>query len=94
MCPGLLSLPAAHGTSPNDQEKHQQGQRRVPPETRKEQHCSEEEPGQGSSEDPSDPAEGRAAAGGEPEAADENRTADTGAGHSETHPVTAAPAGN
>lgn len=91
---GFLPFPAAHPEGPGDQEKHQQGQRRVPPAARKEQHRSEEEPGQGPQEDPADPAEGPAAAGGKSEAADEDRTAHPGAGHSETHPVTAAPAGS
>ncbi|KAK2858596.1 hypothetical protein Q5P01_003216 [Channa striata] len=67
---------------------------RVPAEAREEQHRCEEEPRQSPQEDPADPAESRAAAGGEPEAADKNRTADTGAGHSQTHPVTATSAGS
>lgn len=90
--PGLLLLPPASSAGPGQQEEHQQGQHRVPTATREEQHRCEEEPGQGPQEDPADPAEGPAAAGGKPEAADEDRAADTGAGHSQTHPVTAAPA--
>lgn len=92
--PGLLPLPPAKHEVPRAQEEHQQGQRRVPPETREEQHRCEEEPGQGPQEDPADPAESRAAAGREPEAADEDRAANAGAGHSETHPVTTTPAGS
>lgn len=92
--PGLLFLPYAKHEGVHAQEEHQQGQRRVPPEAREEQHRCEEEPGQGPQEDPADPAEGRAAAGREPEAADEDRAANTGAGHSQTHPVAATPAGS
>lgn len=90
--PGLCFFPPANSAGPGKQEEHQQGQCRVSPEAREEQHRCEKEPGQGPQEDPADPAEGPAAAGGKPEAADADRAADTGAGHSQAHPVTAAPA--
>lgn len=89
---GLLFLPPANSACSSEQEEHQQGQCRVPPETGEEQHRREEEQGQGPQEGPADPAAGPAAPGGEPEAADEDRAADAGAGHSEAHPVTAASA--
>lgn len=89
---GLLFLPPANSACSGEQEEHQQGQCRVSPATREEQHCREEEQGQGPQEGPADPAAGPAAPGGEPEAADEDRAADAGAGHSEAHPVTTASA--
>lgn len=89
--PAVPSFISAH---PDDQEDHQQGQHRVPAETGEEQHRREEEPGQGPQTHPDDPAEGCTAAGGEPEAADAHRTAHAGAGHSQTRPVTAPPAGS
>lgn len=89
---GLLFLPSSNSADPVKQKEHQQGQCRVSAAAREEQHCCEKEPGQGPPEDPADPAEGPAAAGGKPEAAVEDRATDTGTGHSETYPVTAAPA--
>lgn len=91
--PGLPLLSNAVSAAPSDQKEHQQGQRGVPAETGEEQHRREEESGQSPQEDPADPAESPAAAGGKPKAADEDRAAHTGAGHSEAHPVTAPPAG-
>lgn len=89
--PGLLYVPSSISEGAGKQEVHQQGQRRVPTTAGEEQHRREKEPGQGSAEDHADPAEGPAAPGGKPEAAAADRTTDTGAGHSQTHPVAAAP---
>lgn len=91
--PGVLILPAAPHALLSQQAQHQQGQRRVPAAQGEEQHCGEEEPGQGPPEGPADPAASPAAAGREPQAADEDRAADTRAGHSQAHPVAAPPAG-
>lgn len=89
--PGLLHVPPPISEGTGKQEVHQQGQRGVSTAAREEQHRREEEPGQGSAADHADPAEGPAAPGGKPEAAAADRTTDTGAGHSQTHPVAAAP---
>lgn len=89
--PGLLHVPPSISKGTGKQAVHQQGQRRVPTAAREEQHRGEEEPGQGPEEDHADPAEGPAAPGGKPEAAAADRTTNTGAGHSQTHPVSAAP---